>query len=781
MLRIATKTKCVVNFFQTSKTSSSCCARCRNRIKLMFLSASAVTVRGREEREKEQKETRQPLSVLGFRDDKGAPRNSSLIGTKRKYGQNGNGDENTADLSFVQFGLQSPDEIRAHGVVNVTNHRLYEKHRPAKNGLFDLRMGPPNRDFTCETCNNEHKECPGHFGYIELAVPCYNPLFMTIVSKVLNCVCINCSSLLVAKTDAFLRKIRSIRLGRARLKYIFESLKKKPIRTCGVCQAESRPTIVLPGEEEKVIKEGMGKKMRFFLPDDAKANGSRSVWSNGLGGAAGEGAEARKPAFIVQAQPSVSHRHAEKDPDALVTEKGCLAIQPKIVQEGPKLLAVWPDLPKLYRFLVTGENEEIDKEEQEDEDDDEEKKDEGEEADEAPPPPRKKAKKKTDKERDEEEAQEKGVEKVDEHGEKIAYTKTGKRKVKKASEATQADVAALMRRSPYTMQDSAKPGARDTFGAGRAYDVLKCLSDEDAWLLGFDPEHSHPAWLISTVLPVMPPCCRPPITLPHAKKSLIQDHLTIKLLDIVKKNNTLHKQLHFNNKDWHDQYGFLLQWHVATYIDNTDKSRPTAKLDSGRPMGCIIERWKGKRGRIRGNLMGKRVDFTSRSVITPDANLKVDELGVPYLVCKTLTFPEKVTPLNIVSLQESVARGPDDLLGAKYIIDDKGRHYDLRYKRDISLQIGWTVERTLRKGDTVVFNRQPSLHKMSMMGFRVVPLKFATFRLNLAVTQAFNADFDGDEVCFVCGTFMFLFCCFVWFRGFILFAGFRLRRSFVVY
>ena len=120
-------------------------------------------------------------------------------------------------------------------------------------------------------------------------------------------------------------------------------------------------------------------------------------------------------------------------------------------------------------------------------------------------------------------------------------------------------------------------------------------------------------------------------------------------------------------------------------------------------------------------------------------------MGVPHSICKTLTFPDRVTPLNIRSLQESVARGPDDLLGAKYVLDDNGKYYDLRYKKDVALRIGWIVERTLRKDDVVVFNRQPSLHRMSMMGHKVRPMLGNTFRLSVSVTQPYNADFDGDE------------------------------------
>lgn len=610
-----------------------------------------------------EEEEEAPTQQEGWK-DKAAPRNATLVPQAKNAPASKNAQKRglpahekataialNSEVKVVQFGIHSPDEIRAMGVVSITNHRLYEKHQPAKNGLFDLRMGPPNREFLCETCKMEFKDCPGHFGYIELAVPVYHPLTMTTVCKVLNCVCFNCSSLLVAKTDAFLRKIRSIRNGRARLNYIFESLKKKPMRTCGVCQAESKPTIALPGDDTTIVKEGGGKKMRFFMQAEDAHCGSRSLWQAPLwtadGGvsapsikSSGENASKtvdsktaenalKTPAFIVQAQPNVANRHPEKDGDALVGERGCLSIQPKIVQEGPKLLAVWPDLAKLYGFLVHGEteeeeNDEDDDEEDDDEDDEEKEQDEEEEEESKDNAEkrfgndkRRKRAKKTDSEASEQDGDDNG---------KSNKKSSEKRKVKKASEATQSDVAALLRRSPYTLHESAKPGNRETFGAARAHQVLKCMSDEgksvflsflrqihqvsyllDVWLLGFDPEHSHPAWMVLTVLPVLPPCCRPPITLPNAKKLLIQDHLTIKLLDIVKKNNTLHKQLHFNHKDWHDNYGLLLQWHVATYIDNTDKSRPTAKLDSGKPMGCLIERWKGKRGRLRGNLMGKRV------------------------------------------------------------------------------------------------------------------------------------------------------------------------------
>lgn len=147
--------------------------------------------------------------------------------------------------------------------------------------------------------------------------------------------------------------------------------------------------------------------------------------------------------------------------------------------------------------------------------------------------------------------------------------------------------------------------------------------------------------------------------------------------------------------------------------------------------------------------MGKRVDFSARTVITGDPNLSIDQVGVPRSIARNLTFPETVTPLNIDKLHQMVMNGPTEHPGAKYVIRDNGERIDLRYSKrggDIHLQYGYKVERHLLDDDLVIFNRQPSLHKMSMMGHRVKIMPYSTFRLNLSVTSPYNADFDGDEM-----------------------------------
>ncbi len=232
--------------------------------------------------------------------------------------------------------------------------------------------------------------------------------------------------------------------------------------------------------------------------------------------------------------------------------------------------------------------------------------------------------------------------------------------------------------------------------------------------------------------------------------SLIQDDLTHKLADIIKANNELIRNEH-GGAAAHiiSENVKMLQFHVATLIDNDMPGLPKAMQKSGRPLKALKARLKGKEGRIRGNLMGKRVDFSARTVITPDPNLRIDQVGVPRSIAQNLTFPEIVTPFNIDKMQELVRRGNSQYPGAKYIIRDTGERIDLRFHpkpSDLHLQCGYKVERHIRDGDLVVFNRQPSLHKMSMMGHRVKVLPWSTFRMNLSDTSPYNADFDGDEM-----------------------------------
>jgi len=284
-----------------------------------------------------------------------------------------------------------------------------------------------------------------------------------------------------------------------------------------------------------------------------------------------------------------------------------------------------------------------------------------------------------------------------------------------------------------------------------ALGILRRMTEEDMIDIGVNVSQARPEWMIITVLPVPPPPVRPSISMDGTGTGLRnEDDLTYKLGDIIRANGNVRQAIAEGSPN-HIITDFenLLQYHVATYMDNDIAGQPQALQKSGRPVKAIRARLKGKEGRLRGNLMGKRVDFSARTVITGDANISLDEVGVPRSIARTLTYPETVTPYNIGKLTQLVQNGPNEHPGAKYVIRADGTRIDLRHHRRagaIQLEYGWKVERHLVDGDYIIFNRQPSLHKESMMGHRVRVMPYSTFRLNLSVTSPYNADFDGDEM-----------------------------------
>lgn len=168
-----------------------------------------------------------------------------------------------------------------------------------------------------------------------------------------------------------------------------------------------------------------------------------------------------------------------------------------------------------------------------------------------------------------------------------------------------------------------------------------------------------------------------------------------------------------------------------------------------KPMRGLCQRLKGKQGRFRGNLSGKRVDFSARTVISPDPNLSVHQVGVPKRVAKTMTFPERVSRYNIEKLRQCVLNGPNVHPGANMIRGKdhiQSLSFGNRQRAAEFLSFGDVVERHMQDGDVVLFNRQPSLHKVSIMAHEAKILDWRTFRFNTCVCAPYNADFDGDEM-----------------------------------
>jgi len=278
---------------------------------------------------------------------------------------------------------------------------------------------------------------------------------------------------------------------------------------------------------------------------------------------------------------------------------------------------------------------------------------------------------------------------------------------------------------------------------------LSEIPDDMAAKLGV--EGCRPEDLVLTSIPVPPVTMRPSITLETGERS--EDDITHKLVDVIRINKRLQNNIEIEAPDFIiDDLHELLQYHVATLFYNDMTSVPPARHRSGRSLKSLIERVQGKQGRFRQNLIGKRVNFSARTVISPDPNIGINEVGVPNTIAKKLTVPKKITEDNYEEVMEYIDNGPENYPGANYVFQPDGNRRRLteenveEIKDAIEPGAGWKVERHLMDGDTVLFNRQPSLHRMSIMAHKVRVLPYRTFRLNLNVCAPYNADFDGDEM-----------------------------------
>ena len=400
----------------------------------------------------------------------------------------------------IQLSILSPDEIRNRSVVEVTKHDTYEKDVPIAKGLFDSRLGVTDNNRVCRSCGQRNTDCPGHFGHIELATPVYNFQFVHYVIKILSCVCIRCSKLLISKDSPMVKNILN-KTGKARFNELYSLCQK--VKRCG-----------------------------------------------------------------------------EKN------EEGCNCIQPSKYK-----------LDGLNGITLKWDNLDMD----------------------------------------------------------------------------DIDIQTM-----------------NTLDIEYVKSILEKITDDDSKFLGFSELWCRPEWLICTVFPVPPPSVRPSVKQDNSQR--MDDDLTHKLSDIVKTNNNLKQKIEANARsDVIDDLRKILTYHIATIIDNDIPGLIPSAHRSGRVLKSIRQRLRGKDGRIRNNLMGKRVNFSARSVITPDPNLELDQLGVPFRIAMNQTFPEIVQDFNRERLTQCIRNGPDKWPGAnsyvRHIDNIKITIHEVN-KSDIELQNG---------------------------------------------------------------------------------------------
>jgi len=279
-------------------------------------------------------------------------------------------------------------------------------------------------------------------------------------------------------------------------------------------------------------------------------------------------------------------------------------------------------------------------------------------------------------------------------------------------------------------------------------EMLSNIPDAELKKVAIEAKTARPEWAILTSLLVPPVTVRPSIILESGERS--EDDLTHKLSDIIRANQRLWENLNAGAPEVIiEDLWDLLQFHITTFFDNTVTRIPPARHRSGQPLKTIEERIKGKEGRIRKNLAGKRVNFSGRTVISPDPSIEINEVGIPFEIAKIVSVAETINDININKIKELVKKG-EEYPGANYIIRPDGKRKkitpDLKEEIISELAPGYKIERHLQDGDIILFNRHPSLHRGSLMAHYVRVLPGRTFRLHPAVADPYNADFDGDEM-----------------------------------
>jgi DNA-directed RNA polymerase II subunit RPB1 len=468
-----------------------------------------------------------------------------------------NGSKNSSQIIGIQFSILSPDEIRKGSVAEITNRDTYINNKPVIGGLFDPRMGVLEPGLICPTDGLDYIFTPGYFGHINLARPVFYIQYLNTVIKILRCVCIKCSKLLISKEKY--KQLLNLSADE-RWNQVFTFASK--IKRCGE-----------------------------------------------------------------------------------VTDDGCGCKQPnKIKKENlATLIADWDS-----------------------------------------------------------------VETSSEENNKISIKLTPEKVIK----------------------------------------IFRRISDDNINFMGFSPLWSRPDWMVCQTLAIPPPAVRPSVK--HDSQQRSEDDITHIIVNIIKANKTLQEKIEQNaNGVVIDDWTTVLQYYVATLVDNKIPGVAAVAQRSGRPLKSIKERLNGKGGRVRGNLMGKRVDFSARSVITPDPQLSIRQLGIPLKIAKNLTKPVIVNKNNKNFLLKLVRNGADIYPGAKILEKKDGENISLRYvdKISIKLNLGDIVHRHMLDGDAILFNRQPTLHRLSMMCHiaKIMP-EGDTFRMNVGDTKPYNADFDGDEM-----------------------------------
>ena len=608
------------------------------------------------------------------------------------------------EIGSLSFGLMDPEEYRNMSATKIITADTYDDDGfPIDMGLMDPRLGVIDPGLECKTCGKHSGSCNGHFGHIELAAPVIHVGHAKLIRRLLRGTCRECGRLTLA--DPSDREYR---------REYFKERDDTPPRTWFVSPEDARSA------QEKA-EQAAERKREQFRDQLERTRDLGEDPSDVLKAAIRQARDADYCPYCTEdddyregyptPQYDISHEkpstYLEQGPvpdgdvrdllaEALEGGEGGTEIElDELVEAVNDVIATWggdasitvPDISRLMSGQGPGDSERIGREH---------------------------------------------VSLLQIIGELMS---------------SNGPFGGRFENTPAS--DFLVSYSGDKLMPSNIRDRFEAIPDDDIETIGIDPDRSRPEWMILTVLPVPPVTARPSITLDNGQRS--EDDLTHKLVDIIRIN-----QRFMENREAGapqliiEDLWELLQYHVTTFMDNEISGTPPARHRSGRPLKTLSQRLKGKEGRFRGSLSGKRVNFSARTVISPDPTLSLNEVGVPDRVATEMTQTMNVNDRNLADARRYVANGPEVHPGANYVKRPDGRRLKVTEQNCEELaekiEPGWEVARHLIDGDIVIFNRQPSLHRMSIMAHEVVVMPYKTFRLNTVVCPPYNADFDGDEM-----------------------------------
>lgn len=631
----------------------------------------------------------------------------------------------------------TPEQVRRQSVKAITSPMTFDAlNHPVIGGLYDPALGPVEKNSRCTTCGLGSAQCPGHFGHIDLSLPVYNPLTFPQLFQLLRLTCLYCHKLRMSATRGALYwgKLKLLQEG-----LLMEAMDLEQWHLHQEMEDVEEPSIVAPAN--KTSEEEQVRRIHAHVNKLVKLAGNNKSTVTAKSGLTAEYRRKLINEFLKKTPASSQCPHCRGYIPGLHRHAGTkIFLNPlrKNMADIMKMKKMSPDAifeqHNLSKEQKDGNSERFRAMNADDVEN------EGEDADIV-----------EDDNRDE------FINEEDLMDEEIDDVKLAK--------------ARLMQDMSTSATTSSTSTANTTNAEGLKYltplhvmqhlkalfsiegDLLKLIFTSQDTRLRQEQVIDH--GIFFTQVLSIPPCrFRPPSvfgdsSFDHPQNGYLADILRFnaKLIELGANSNAANSNPTSKIVDGWIQ----LQEQVNYFFDS---SRNTNVGMGQIPPAGIKQILEKKEGLFRKHMMGKRVNFAARSVISPDPNLDVGDIGVPMVFARKLTYPEPVTNYNLAKLQAACINGPEKYPGASHVQLEDGTLQALETlnpaaRKSLASQLtpGKKVLRNLEDGDLVLMNRQPTLHKPSMMGHRVKVLTGEkTLRMHYANCDAYNADFDGDEM-----------------------------------